>query len=147
MRMGNRAASTAAKKTISSICIKHDPFLYEEVIRLNAKAFAELYNTDEIIAVPKKNRRVGRERNNFFRRSMPPPERRHKADMMNHRRAILVCRRGGRAFFLFSPPYILFAVLTYRGSEFCWAFEFVDFFSSVFAMSRAFLGIPLRFSP
>lgn len=33
---------------------QHDPFLYEEVIRLNAKAFAELYNTDEIIAVPKK---------------------------------------------------------------------------------------------
>ena len=37
---------------------QHDPFLYDEVIRLNAKAFAELYNTDEIIAVPKKKRKT-----------------------------------------------------------------------------------------
>jgi len=33
---------------------QHDPYLHEEVIRLNAEAFADLYNTDEIIAVPKK---------------------------------------------------------------------------------------------
>ena len=33
---------------------QHDPYLHEEVIRLNAEAFAELYNTDEIIAVPKR---------------------------------------------------------------------------------------------
>jgi hypothetical protein len=31
---------------------QHDPYLHEEVIRLKAEAFADLYNTDEIIAVP-----------------------------------------------------------------------------------------------
>lgn len=33
---------------------QHDPYLPNEIIRLNAEAFAVLYNTDEIIAVPKK---------------------------------------------------------------------------------------------
>ena len=33
---------------------QHDPYLHEEVIRLKAEAFADLYNTDEIIAVPKR---------------------------------------------------------------------------------------------
>ena len=33
---------------------QHDPYLHEEVLRLNAGAFADLYNTDEIISVPKK---------------------------------------------------------------------------------------------
>lgn len=33
---------------------QHDPYLPDEIIRLNAEAFAEIYNTDEIIAVPKK---------------------------------------------------------------------------------------------
>ena len=36
---------------------QHDPYLHEEVIRLNAGAFADLYNTDEIISVPKKAKR------------------------------------------------------------------------------------------
>lgn len=33
---------------------QHDPYLHEEVLRLNAGAFADLYNSDEIITVPKK---------------------------------------------------------------------------------------------
>lgn len=36
---------------------QHDPYLHEEVLRLNAGAFADLYNTDEIITVPKKPKR------------------------------------------------------------------------------------------
>ena len=58
---GNTCSQDRCKDEHIIYLFQYDPFLQEEVIRLKATAFADLYNTHEIISVPKKkaNRRQG----------------------------------------------------------------------------------------
>ena len=55
-RNGEPCSLDRCKKDHVIYLYQHDPYLHEEVLRLNAGAFADLYNTDEIISVPKKKK-------------------------------------------------------------------------------------------